>query len=126
MTDTEKYKKYKRKYKKTKEKCEDKIGAYKEKSKRSFKNGIKVGFYLAKNPRGSRPKPAPKPKFNKPKLPARKKKTRLGQLPPQKRMDKRTISDLTKEAKKRGIRITKPNGTRKTKKQLLMDILGSK
>lgn len=61
--------------------------------------------------------------FTKPKLPKRKKKTRLGKLPPQGRAGTKNLST---EAKKRGIRITKPNRTRKTKKQLLTEILGAK
>ena len=113
-----------------------------EKGSSKFKKGVKVGFFLAKNPnagrrgrgRGSAPsrpsavpsRPSAVPSrpsntFQRPRRPARRKKTRLGQLPPQARKGKRNLST---EARKRGIRVTKKSGTRKRKGQLLEEILG--
>lgn len=107
------------------------IGAKKGKipSSRAYeclRKGIAIGKLGLKPKKTGKPKKAPVKKasgFSKPKLPARRKKTRLGQLPPQNRKGKPSLSQ---EAKKRGIRVTKPNKTRKTKKQLLTEILGAK
>lgn len=85
--------------------------------------GDKVVRKRKVKPDKPKPKSIVKKTFDKPKLPKRRKKTRLSKLPPQGR---KGVKNLSTEAKKRGIKVTKPNKTRKRKKQLLMEILGAK